>query len=201
MSEAQDQGTTESQEVEEQGQQQEETEVDSKKLMAELERLKSTNQRLLDESYQYKQKYNKTIEQQEMEKKKQLEDQENYRELYEIEKQRQEELKNQTFTLRQQALKKELHYNVAAKAGDAYDVQDVISVLPKNMIEIDEENNTVKGVEDAINFVREQKPYLFRSQARTNMSDSRPTTDQGKRELTKEEKDKQFRESLGSWIS
>ena len=71
-------------------------------------------------------------------------------------------------------LKKELHYQVAKHATDAFDVDDVIKSLPKDMLEVDEETLAVKGVDQAVSFVKEKKPYLFDRQVKHGMANARP---------------------------
>ncbi|UXR51594.1 phage scaffolding protein [Staphylococcus simulans] len=62
-----------------------------------------------------------------------------------------------------QADMKELKLNNAIKlavAKDANDADDVLALLNKEGLEL-QDDNTVKGLDDAVNQLREAKPYLF----------------------------------------
>ncbi|NHM91325.1 MULTISPECIES: phage scaffolding protein [Staphylococcus] len=66
-----------------------------------------------------------------------------------------------------QADMKELKLNNAIKlavAKDANDVNDVLLMLDKSNLELQEDGN-VKGLEDAVKALQESKPYLFVEQA------------------------------------
>lgn len=179
-------------------------EVDPNELAAKLEKLEQSNKRLLDESYQYKQKYNGLKSEIEQKQKQSLEEQENFKELYELEKQKSMEASSKAEKLKRQALQKDMHFKVASKATDAYDVSDIIKSLPRDLLEIDEETESVSGIEEAIKHVRESKPYLFKKNNGTGFADRRPQGDNGKRsweDLEGREKDKLFADSLNEWIN
>ena len=75
------------------------------------------------------------------------------------------------------ALKKDLNFKVASLAKDAHDISDIISVLPKEMLAIDEESQTIGGIEEAVNSVRANKPWLFNTEKKSGMTSQRPVTD------------------------
>ena len=81
-----------------------------------------------------------------------------------MEKQRSENssLSEEMERLRRRTLKKTLDFEVARYATDANDPLDIINSLPSDLIKIDEETLTVEGVADAVNTLRESKPYLFK---------------------------------------
>ena len=88
---------------------------------------------------------------------------------------------------------------MASVAKDAYDVNDIISALPKDTLSIDEEGLSVSGVDEAVNFVRENKPWLFQKENKSGMSSARPTSETGKKgyeDLDTNEKDALFRKAL-----
>lgn len=54
-----------------------------------------------------------------------------------------------------------------AVAKDANDANDVLALLDKEGLELDEDGETVKGLDDKVSALRESKPYLFQSQKKT----------------------------------
>lgn len=181
-------------------------EIDVNELQAKLDKLEQSNKRLLDESYGYKQKYNSLKSEHEERQKHQLEEQENYKELYELERKKANDALTEAQEARRKALKKDMHFKVASRAGDANDVEDVIHNLKKygrDVLQIDEETETINGIDEALEIVRKEKPWLFKKQNSTGMVDSRPKGDNGKKswnDLTAQEKDELFKKDLTSWL-
>lgn len=179
--------------------------VDVKSVMEELEKIKSTNARLLDESNQYKNKYKSLRDEIEASKTQDLESSEKYKELYEMTQKKLAETSSQVNDFRKQSLQKDMHFKVAAKATDAHDVRDVINALPKDMLKIDEESFSVSGVEDAVAYVKQNKPWLFKSHGGTGMASSRPVQDNGQKswsDLSQNEKDNAFADAMkDAWFS
>ena len=180
-------------------------EIDVKAMAERLQKLEATNQRLLDESVQYKNKY-KTLRTEIEEKQHQaLEQEENWKELYESERKKTSQTLDQLHQYKKTALQRDMHYKVAASAKDAWDVGDVINALPKDMLQIDDESNSVGGVDDALTWVKQNKPHLFKQHTGTGMSDSRPKGNSGKlayEDLNKDEKNALFAKSLkDAWFS
>lgn len=170
-------------------------EFDMDKVMARLEQMEKTNERLLEESKAWKQKYKGLNSEVEQKQRADLEKTENWKDLLEIEKNQKMELKNQLVDTRKAVLQKELNFKVAKVAGDAYNVDDVISSLPRDVLAIDEENLSVSGVSEAVNYVRENKPYLFQKDNKSGMSSARPKGESGKKtyeDLSETEKDQMF---------
>lgn len=174
-------------------------EFDVKKILAQMEQMQKTNERLLEESKTWKSKYKGLSTDVEQKQKADLEKTENWKDLLEIEKNQKMELKSQLQDTRKAVLQKELNFKVASVAKDAFDVNDIITSLPKDILAIDEENLSVTGVEEAVNMVRENKPWLFQKENKSGMSSARPAGDGGKRgydELTDAEKEKAFGDAL-----
>lgn len=175
-------------------------EVDVSALMARMEKLEATNNRLLEESKAHKSKYVGLKNEVEEREKASLTENEQWKELLEIEKNKRSEYESQLRETKKSVLQKELNFKVASLAKDAYDVSDIISALPKDMISIDEETLSIGGVEEALNVVRERKPYFFNTSKNSGMASSRPATETGKRnyeELSDAEKNAVFGKALG----
>jgi myosin heavy subunit len=173
--------------------------LDVKAVLEKLNQLEQTNARLLDESKEYKTKYKGLRTEVESKEKEKLEAQENWKELLEMERNRNFELQEKFKTTKKQTLKQKLNFEVARLAQGAYDINDIITSLPQDIIEIDEENLEIKNVDQAVAFVKEKKPYLFNSKHSTGMVDGRPKAESGHvsfDDLSSIEQDKLFKEAL-----
>jgi hypothetical protein len=187
------------------GEHQEETvqveaeQLDVKAVMERLNQLEQTNQRLLDESKQYKQKYQGLRSEVEVKEKEKLEATENWKELLDMERNKNFELLEKTKQFKKQTLTQKLNFEVARLAPNAYDINDVINSLPRDLIEIDEENLEIKNIDQAVAFVKEKKPYFFNVKQVTGMVDGRPKSDNGAvsfESLSKEDQDELFKQAL-----
>lgn len=168
-------------------------------LMKRMEMLERTNERLLEESKGYKNRYRELRDGVEEEKKKQLEQQENWKELLDIEKNKTHSLQENLHNTKKQVLKEKLHYEVARHAKDAFDVNDVIAALPRDMVNINDETLEVSGVADAVSLLKEKKPYFFEGKKSSGQPSMRPIGSNGKvsyEELSKNEQDELFRKAL-----
>jgi hypothetical protein len=143
-------------------------------LKEELDRIKQTNERLLQESKEYKNKYSSLKTSIDGETKKKLEDEKDWKTLLEKERTSNSELSENLIKMKKQTLRKALDFEVAKYAKDAYDVEDVIASLDKESIKIDEDNLAILGVEEAVNALRTKKNYLFNSNKKPAMVDDRP---------------------------
>jgi predicted RNase H-like nuclease (RuvC/YqgF family) len=164
-----------------------------------LELLERTNDRLLNENKKYKSGYQELKSSIQEEKKAQLVEQENWKELLDIEKKRAHDLESKLQATKKNVLKERLHFEVARHAKDAFDIQDVINAIPKDMISIDEESLSVEGVSDAIMYVKEKKGYLFDNKVKSGQPSGRPSAVTGKvsyDQLSKQEQDELFRKAL-----
>lgn len=164
-----------------------------------VEMLERTNQRLLEESKGYADKYRGLRDGVEKEKKQKLEQEENWKELLDIEKNKNHELNEVLMSTRKQVLQERLHTEVAKHARDAHNIDLVIKALPRDMVSIDEETLEIKGVSDAINLLKEKEFYLFDQKKNSGQPNSRPSAVNGKvaySELSQQEKDELFRKAL-----
>jgi len=159
--------------VEQKGEDQSE-QIDVKAIIARMEKLEQTNARLLDESKSYKEKYRTVVSEVENKEKAKLEESENWKELLDREKNEKHQLKDQLSVYKKNIAKKDLHFKVASVAKDAFDITDVISSLPKDMLSLDEESLEFGGIDEAVNFVKEKKPWLFNSGKSAGQTGARP---------------------------
>jgi len=175
-------------------------EFDYEAMIQRMEKMEATNNRLLEESKTWKSKYQGLNHDVEAKQKADLEKTENWKDLLEIEKNKRSEYEAQLRKTKKSVLQKELGFKVASVAKDAHDVNDIIGSLPKDLIAIDEESLTVTGVSEAVNFVRESKPWLFQKENRSGMASGRPEIGAtGKKtydEFSNEEKDAVFAKAL-----
>ena len=106
-------------------------------LQARLEKLENTNERLLNESKTYKNKYQGLRTDVETKQKTQLEESENWKELLDIEKNRAFELEEKNKSIRTDVMRQKLNFEVSRHASNAFDVNDVINSLDKSSLTID----------------------------------------------------------------
>ena len=167
-------------------------------------KLESTNARLLDESKTYKGKYQSLSEEIKTKEKNTLEDEQKFKELYEVVQKEKSDLSHQLMETRKSNIKKELSFQVAAAAKDAYDVNDIISSLPKEVLELDHDTASVKGVSEAVNFVCENKPWLFQKNNKSGFHSGQPSDEPPKTKtyesMSGEEKNALFSEALKSLV-
>ena len=100
-------------------------------------------------------------------------------------------------------MQKDLNFQVASMAGDAYDVNDIVNSLPRTLLTLDEESESVGGIEEAINYVRENKPHLFKKDNKSGMTSGRPegvTRDKSFEEKLNEDPNSMLSEVLSSFI-
>ena len=176
--------------------------VDVNAVMERLQQLESSNQRILDESKSWKTKYQSLRGEVEQKESKKLEESENWKELLEIEKNKAHDLSVQMNHFKKETLKQKIHFETARHAPDAFDINDVINNLPRDILSIDEESLTVKGIDEAISVVKEKKPWLFNNKKTAGQTTSRPVGDNGRLtydELSKTDKDNLFMNALGNF--
>lgn len=153
--------------------------IDVKALQEEMVSLRQTNERILEESKQNKDKYRTLRSDVDKKESAVLEESESWKELYDREKDTafglSEQLQKQTKLI----LRKELNFQVAAEAGDAHDINDVINALPKDIISIDKESMAVNNVKEAVNLLKQKKPWLFDTKRSTGMPSGKPVSDSG----------------------
>ncbi len=152
-----------------------EVKVDVNSLQEQLNQLKQTNERLLNESKENKNKYRALRDEVEVKQQKNLEEDERWKELLDIEKNKNHEITSKLDSMINTALKKEVQFEVAKYASDAYDLNDIVSNLPSDLVKVDKENLSVAGVQEAVAKIKEQKPHLFKPEKPAQMIGNRPT--------------------------
>jgi hypothetical protein len=151
--------------------------VDIEALMKRVEQLESSNNRLLDESKSWKEKYQSERSVREKDTEKKLTENEQWKELVEIEKNKRFELESKVKDLTTLSMQKDLKYKVASLAKDAHNVEDVVAAVSRSgMLELDKDSGTIRGIEEAYNKVREEKPYYFDLAKKSGMSAGKPDT-------------------------
>lgn len=162
-------------------------ELELEAIMARMQKLEDTNMRLLEESKSNKGKYQGLKTEVEEKEKSQLTENEQWKELLDIEKNKSSQYETQLKDTRKSVLQKELNFKVASLAKDAHDVNDIIGALPKDLISIDDDALTINGVDEAVNKVRENKPWLFVTETKAGMPSSRPIIGNIETEITNED--------------
>ena len=148
-------------------------------LQEKVKSLTSTNERILTESKDYKGKYRALQSDHDDKKAADLEANESWQERLEIEKTKNFELQNSINDFKQMQLKSNLQNEVMKLAPDAHNVNDIINSLGMDGIEINEDNLSFGGLDDAVNKVRESKDYLFKKERAPQMKQSAPKYDGG----------------------
>ena len=136
--------------------------------------LAETNERILRESKTHADKWRQYRDAASDDETKKLEDEKNWKALMEKERGEKTLLKQSMEQLRRKTLKKTLDFEVARYASDANDVTDIINSLPSDLVQIDEDTMTIEGVSDAVNSLRESKPYLFKTAVTPETVNTKP---------------------------
>lgn len=143
--------------------------LDVNELLEELKSAKSSKERLLSESKDWKSKYTKLREDLEKEERGKLEQNEQFKELVEIEKNRNHELKTQLDQLKETTLESNLVSSLTGLAKDAHDSRMLLSAMPGDYLAHDPE--TLRWDEDKLKLgiekLKETKPFLFKQPAST----------------------------------
>lgn len=154
-------------EAEEQGMTKEvestEKEVDYKSLVEELESIKASKDRILQESKDYKAKYKELAAEKEEREKIELEKKGEYEKLLKKERESRIERERQLEDMRVKTVESNTRIMVQDLARNAYDIDDVLSVGNPSLLELEEETlrPTAQSVEEFVNDVRKRKPHLF----------------------------------------
>lgn len=179
--------TAELQDQKPEGEQEQKINVDE--ISMELERLKQSNQRLLEESKTWKGKYQgirSSVEQQETEKLQQSND---FKGLWEKSQKEIDDLKEMANSSKKAQLETSLKYEVAKNAKDADDMDILLAAIKakkSDHLGYDRETSKWQGVDSAIEDLRKSNPGLFVSD-RPGMINGRPQSAVPK-EKTVEEK-------------
>jgi len=146
-------------------------------IMAQVKKMEDSNSRLLEESKSYKSKYQGLKSENENKEKSELASNEQWKELDEINKNEIHSLNERLKVSEKKALKKDLNFQVAALAKDAHDVSDIINALPQDLLSLDADNQSVGGIEEAVNAVRANKPWMFNTEKKSGQTSLRPAMD------------------------
>lgn len=150
-------------------------EINLEQIMSKVEKLEASNSRLVEQSKDWKDKYYRSMQEKEKENEAKLTDNEQWKELVEIEKNKRFELESKVKNLATVSMQKDLQYKIASLAKDAYDVDDVVAAVSRSgLLDLDKESGTINGIEEAYNKVREEKPHYFDLTKRSGMSAGKP---------------------------
>ena len=133
-----------------------------KALQDELDVEKGKSKRLLGESFENSKKYKDLRDTVDADRKKQLEEKEDWKSRFELEKLEHDETKQKHSLTKKQVLQKDLDFEVSRYATDAHDVKDVINNLNKKSLVIDEADLSVSGIKEEVVRLRTEKPFLFK---------------------------------------
>jgi hypothetical protein len=137
--------------------------VDINKVMSDLDALKKSNERLLEESKDWKKKYQSVSTEKSSIEKQRLEKEGNFQQLLETEKSERLELEKKLKEREKTLLKTQARSLLAEFAKDAHDLGDLLKLDEVSMIQYDEENLTVikDSVLKFVSTVKEKKPWMF----------------------------------------
>lgn len=149
-------------------------------LMEQVQQLKSSNERLLGESKNWKSKYQEVKGEVEKVEQHKLEEKKDWQGLLDLQKRKTEEIENKYGSLKKETMRRSLQLEVAKYAKDAHDVMDIYSNLPEDQVAYNEQTMSFEGVKDAVDSLREKKNYLFTRPDLPTMASSRPETQKTK---------------------
>jgi len=150
--------------------------------MAEIERLKSQNERLLGESQKYKTRKSELDElKAELDAKnaKELEEKGSWQERLELEKKARLESEKKAMNLERRAVESNIRSKIVSRAKGVIDPEDLFTTREyKEMVTFDPD--TLEGDDDAINsfidHMKEKKPHFWSKKSPTLMSDAKPAS-------------------------
>lgn len=137
-------------------------ELNTEELLAQLEQLKSTNERLLKESKEAKSKWKSVMTEAEERKLAELKAKEDYKSLYEQTSQEKSNYQKQLEDLKSQTMYNSIKFQVARMCPDAHDVEDVINKVKISPTMVNPETGEVDGINSQIDEVRKKYAYLFK---------------------------------------
>lgn len=148
--------------------------VSVEELMAEVDKLRKTNERILSESKDYKTKFQSLRGEIDVKEKQELEKGEQWKELLEKERNEKFEYQEKIKGMKNKVLNKSLKFELAKAAFDAEDLELLATALPETMVQIDEDNLTISGIKEAVEHLRKEKPFLFKKQNNPTMVTGKP---------------------------
>ena len=152
-------------------------------LVATIEQLKSTNERLLVESQKMKTRKDDVDSMRdtlENYKRRELEEKGNYQEMLKLADEKTSKYKAQLQTYEDKLLRSNVYNAVASAAKDAYDVDDLLAQKSfASLIEIPEGDlePTKESIQSFVNSLKEEKKYLFKGNTVKAMADTKPAID------------------------
>lgn len=166
-------------------------------LMAEIQQLKASRDRILEESKGYKNKYQEVAGALDAIEREKLEKEGKTEEILLKERDEKAKLMESLKALKSKTLKANVVSTLAKLAKDAHSIDDLLSLKQASMIEYDEESlePLQETVEKFVNTLREEKPYLFGSKKVTPMADGKPSGEVTNKKTTIED---EFRKIFGS---
>jgi predicted nuclease with TOPRIM domain len=149
--------------------------VDVNELVSRLDKLESYNAKLLDEAKTTNRKYKQFRADVEEKEKTQMQENNDFKGLYERAIEESSELKQKIQEKERVSVKNSFKYEAAKHAPDTIDPDLLIAALntKKETIAYDHDASLWKGVDQAINELRSEKPFLFREE-KVGMSNGRP---------------------------
>ena len=176
-------------------------EINATELLETVERLKSTNDRLLNESKDYASKYRSLRDDIESKEKQALEKSENHRALYEKENIKARELQSSLETMQKKVKEKEYLYQIAKYAPDARDVLLVAQKLPKDQVTWNESTMGFDGIEEGLKDVRKNCDYLFEQKKPVPMTNNFPTMNKPEAKTLSAMNSKEKKDALSGALS
>lgn len=170
-------------------------------LKQEVESLRSSKERLLNESKDYKSKYRSLQSQREEQERTEMESKEQWKELLEREREEKQRLANEHKSLQHKNLMQKVQFEAAKLASDANDLDDVIYNLRLTQDDVNVETGEISNLAAKVDGLREKKPYLFKQEIATMNNKVPHYKEQEKREedLTAAEKDLELVRALQQW--
>lgn len=158
------------------GQKPTEQTIDVQKVMEELKALKTTNERLLDESKAWKSKYQTVATEKSTIEKTKLEKEGNFEELLRRTTEEKEAASRENEQLKKQYLRASARSILAEVAKDAHDISDLMRLEEIKAVQYDEGKMEVvrSSVEDFVNEIKVKKPWMFGSVKLPSMTDGKP---------------------------
>ena len=152
-------------------------------MQAQLDKLKATNQRLVEESSRFKESaVEKEARLEEIQKAK-LQEEGKHEELLEMERNKAHQALQEAQAAKRNAMESRLNFEIAARAKDAIDVQDVIYNIKHDYLEFDDESQNFTRLMDGIEDVRSRKPHLFAKKNVVKTPSDRPSANLSNKKL------------------
>jgi len=163
-----------------------EPQINVSELQARMERLESSNSRLLEESKAWKNKYQNVKSEAEERETLAMQESNDFKGLYEKAQNELAEMKQAQAEVKRDNLKSSLRYEVAKGAKDSLDVDMLVNyVAGSEFIAYDQEAKQWKGIDDAIGAARKEKSFLF-DRERVGMANGRPSDQPPKEKSARE---------------